>query len=40
MSYTTSEVTEFTGTITLDYERRRNALNGLIRAHLQPAIQR
>ncbi len=27
MSYTTSEVTEFIGTITLDHERRRNALS-------------
>src|SRR5919112_1858581 len=27
MAYTTSEVTEFIGTITLDHERRRNALS-------------
>ncbi len=27
MSYTLSEVTEFIGTITLDHERRRNALS-------------
>ena len=27
MSYTASEVTEFIGTITLDHERRRNALS-------------
>src|SRR5215210_3918319 len=27
MSYTTSEVSEFVGTITLDHERRRNALS-------------
>src|SRR3954466_9698189 len=27
MSYTTSEATEFVGTITLDHERRRNALS-------------
>src|SRR5690242_14706748 len=27
MSYTTSDVTEFIGTITLDHERRRNALS-------------
>ena len=27
MSYTVSEATEFIGTITLDHERRRNALS-------------
>ena len=27
MAYTLSEVTESVGTITLDYERRRNALS-------------
>ena len=27
MAYTASEVTEFIGTITLDHERRRNALS-------------